>query len=78
MSSGLGYEEEEAIIRKLLLIEAVQLLPPKYKAVLALRMAGYSQRECGQIMGLTRAAIGFIQKKSLIRTREILEGLMQT
>ena len=69
------YLDEDKIISRLLLLEAVQRLQPKYAAVIALRSAGYSQQECGVILGVTRAAIGFIQKRAIKEIRKILEVL---
>lgn len=68
--------EEEQIVDELLLDQAVQKLPPKQRMVVALRSAGYTQQECGVILGLTRAAIGFIHKQALAQIRQALaEGL---
>lgn len=59
---------------RILLEDAIKKLPPKQQVVVALREAGYSQMECGVIIGMTRAAVGFIQKKSLFNLRGILNN----
>jgi RNA polymerase sigma factor (sigma-70 family) len=70
-----GHSEEEQMMSEMLLDEAVQKLPPKQRVVVALRAAGYTQQECGVILGLTRAAIGFIHKQALAKIRQsLLEG----
>jgi RNA polymerase sigma factor (sigma-70 family) len=68
-------EEEDSIIEKMLLTEAISKLPPKQRAVVALISAGYTQNECGRIFGMTRAAIGFIHKKALSHLRRLIEEL---
>lgn len=68
----MGHSEEEQLISEMLLAEAVQKLPPKQRMVVALRAAGYTQQECGVILGLTRAAIGFIHKQALTQIRKLL------
>ena len=59
------FDGEGAADNSLLLLEALRKLPEKERAIVALRVAGYTQKECGQIVGLTRAAIGGIYKRGL-------------
>jgi len=58
----------------LILFMASQRLPNKERAVLALRMAGYTQRECGAVIGMTRSAVGIIYKRSLALLRILIGG----
>lgn len=64
---------EDDLFSNLSLAAAVNQLPNKYKAVIALRLAGYTQKECGSLLGFTRSAVGFIQKKALAQLKELLD-----
>lgn len=61
---AISEEEENSIIDTMMLSESMQKLSKKYRLVLALYLSGYNQRECGVILGITRAAVGFIYKKA--------------
>lgn len=65
---------EDDLFTYMMLRRAVHNLPDKHRAVIALRMAGYKQKECGAILGVTRAAIGFIQKRAIEMLRQELGG----
>jgi DNA-directed RNA polymerase specialized sigma24 family protein len=52
------------------LAAAIDQLPVKHRVVMALWAAGYNQRECGEIVGLSRAAIGIIRKKTALALQE--------
>jgi DNA-directed RNA polymerase specialized sigma24 family protein len=67
------YENEGGIHDLLTLREAVSKLPDKLRAVVALRSSGYTQKECGEILGVTRAAIGFAQKRAILKLRRLIE-----
>jgi RNA polymerase sigma factor (sigma-70 family) len=76
--SSITSEEEDRIIDHMLLISAVHRLPPKQQVIVALRSAGYTQQECGDIVGMTRAAIGFIYKRAVRRLRQyMLEAMAE-
>ena len=76
--TGITGEEEDRIFSHMLLIAAVHKLPAKQQVIVALRTAGYTQQECGEIVGMTRAAIGFIYKRALKRLRQfMLEALAE-
>ena len=64
----LTYLEEETLER-VLLQEVVHRLPTKEKVVVVLRLAGYTQQECSEIVGGTRASIGIIHKRALTKLR---------
>lgn len=68
------YDTEGGVIDLLILKDAIANLPVKERVVTALRSAGYTQRECGEIMGITRSAIGFAEKRALHKLRKTLEG----
>lgn len=59
------FETEIKADNNIFLEAALDMLPEKERAVIALRLAGYTQKECGSIVGLTRAAIGTIYKRGL-------------
>lgn len=69
--------EEEEISNRLELVELISKLPVKQRVVVALRAAGYTQEECGKILGVTRAAIGFSYKRAVRRMRQ-LAGYFET
>jgi len=62
----------EKLESRLAIEETVDKLPVKEKVVLTLRLAGYTQRECGFIIGMTRSAVGIIYKRAVT----LLRGLM--
>lgn len=66
-------EQEERMIERVFLENAVRDLPDKLKVVVAMNVAGYTQKECATVIGLTKAAVGSIFKKSLVRVREHME-----
>lgn len=66
-------EQEEAMFERVFLENAVHDLPDKLKVVVAMNAAGYTQKECASVIGLTKAAVGSIFKKSLVRIREHME-----
>lgn len=69
------YPLENATIQKVLLQDAVKKLPEKEKVVIALRLIGYTQRECSEIIGGTRASIGSIYKRAMRKlTEELAES----
>lgn len=65
-------EQEDSINTDVLIRTAIQRINPKYQAVLAMRSAGFTQAECGLILGVTRAAIGFIYKRGIQELREVM------
>lgn len=52
--------------------EEVQRLPVKEKIVVALRSAGYTHNDCHLIIGLTRAAIGYIERRAFAKLKVAL------
>jgi DNA-directed RNA polymerase specialized sigma24 family protein len=69
-----SHEEEVSIINLIDLNEAIKKLPIKLRTIAALRTAGYTQRECGEILGVTRAAIGFAEKRAYASLANFLGG----
>jgi len=62
--------DEEGVINNMHLMSMFTDLPPKQQVVLALRTAGYTQKECGIILGVTRAAVGFNYHRAVQLLRE--------
>lgn len=58
-------ETEEGIFSRLLLNQIVDSLANKYKAIVSLRMAKYTQKEAGIILGVTRAGAGAMEKRAM-------------
>lgn len=54
--------------------QAIEVLPPRYQRVLALRMRGETLRFIGREMKLSRERIRQIQQKALKRLRKQLKG----
>lgn len=44
---------------------AIMQLTDKERVVVALRLSGYTQKECGEIIGMTRAAAAAIYKRGV-------------
>lgn len=59
-------------LTQMVALDAFKQLRERQRVVVALRVAGYSQKESGAIVGLTRGAIGYIYKQSLSDLRKIL------
>ena len=62
--------DDEMILLGIDIKRSFDKLTAKHRAIVALRMAGYTQRECGEIVGLTRAAVGISYKKAKTIIRE--------
>jgi len=56
--------------------EIISKLPVKEKVVIALRLAGYTQRECGVMIGMTRSAVGIIYKRAINLLRGLIGGIL--
>lgn len=65
-------QNESNVIDSIVILNSLSALTQKQRVVLALRTAGFVQRECGEILGLTRSAVGFIERKAKRRLREQL------
>jgi transcriptional regulator len=70
----LDYTDEDSIFEHIALNDAVAVMPPKQKVVLAMISAGHTQLDCARVIGLTRAAIGAIYHKAIEEIREAMDG----
>lgn len=66
-------EQEETIHNRITLKESIRRLHPRHRAVLALRMAGFTQKDCGIVLGVTRPAIGHMHRRALEEIRKAME-----
>ena len=64
---------EDDLFTNMVLREAIQELDPVRKAVISLRAAGYTQQECGTILGLTGVAVGLIYRKTVLQLRQYFD-----
>jgi len=65
---------EENIHNNVTVKHAIEKLSDKERVVLVLRASGYTQLECSRIIGSTRAAVGFIQKRGLRKIRAHIQA----
>ncbi len=65
-------QKDDSQEQSILLEDSIDRLPQKEKAVLALRYAGYTQHECGVIIGVTRSAVGFIHKRAIAMVKRFV------
>lgn len=65
---------EEGIHDGVIVRDAIARLSDKERVILVLRASGYTQLECSRIIGSTRAAVGFIQKRGLRKIREHIQA----
>jgi DNA-directed RNA polymerase specialized sigma24 family protein len=49
--------EEVTMLENMILLETLRLLSPIDQAVLALEVAGYNQREAGELLGISRTTV---------------------
>ena len=66
--------DADSLLVSLVLRDAVDRLPDNLRAVVALRFAGYTQQECAGVLGMTRANIGAMHKRALLRLAETMGG----
>lgn len=65
-------QQEEDLFLDMALKEEVSNLPTKQRIAIAMIAAGYTQEECGKVLGVTRAAVGFIRKNAVATLRRTL------
>jgi transcriptional regulator len=70
----LNSEEESSLANLILVKEKMYKLPPIQRIVLVLRLCGFTQKECGELLGTTRAAIGYIYKRAIKNIKELIGG----
>lgn len=64
---------EDTLLDKIVVRQIVDSLPDRLRAVLALRLEGYTQNECAVILGVTRAAVNAMQKRA---HQEVRKGII--
>lgn len=69
----MGLDEEDDILLKIQLEDAIKDMPIKLRAVVALLSAGYTQQESARILGITRGAVGMIYKRARLAIEEKLK-----
>lgn len=65
-------QQEEDLFLAMALQDEVDRLTEKQRVAVAMIAAGYTQEECGKVLGVTRAAIGFIRKNAIATLRRTL------
>jgi hypothetical protein len=69
-----GNNTADELMDYLALEEIISKMSPRKQIVVALMSAGYTQEECGTIIGLTRAAIGYTYNTILREMRTSLNA----
>ena len=69
------FEEEISADLAIIIENEVKRLPPNERVVVALRAAGFTQEECGKLIGLTRPAVGAIHSRAMDALKERLKVL---
>lgn len=68
----LDNDSEEQLFEKMTLQDAVRQLTQVRRIIVALRSAGYTQQDCGVILGLTGVAVGLIHRRAIEQIRQFM------
>jgi DNA-directed RNA polymerase specialized sigma24 family protein len=69
-------EQETQVIKMLELRRAFQALPNKHRVVIGLLIAGFTQQDIANILGVSRTSVGSIKKQATFILRNELQDRM--
>jgi DNA-directed RNA polymerase specialized sigma24 family protein len=72
---GIDDYDEDKIITAITLNEAIDRLPEKQRVVIRMKMNGLTLKECGEQLGMTSAAAGFIYRQAIVDLRNVIAAM---